>query len=104
MKLSLTVYMMLGITLSVNAAAEKPEPTWIDMDTAAQEVPHFKLIGEYLSRNQSHALQANLLPDGKFLVATYQGGLPGAGWNRRAIVSQVMDPGFWERKRSGMRA
>ena len=92
MKLSLIVYAMIGIPLSVHAAADKSEPIWIDTDTAARDVPHFNLVGEYVSIHEPGALQATLLPEGKFLVATYQGGLPGAGWNQTPIVSQVMVP------------
>jgi len=90
MKLSLIVYVTLGMTLSVQAAAKKPEPVWTDVNKAAQEIPHFNLVGEHVSLNEPRALQANLLPDGKFLVATYQGGLPGAGWDKTAIVSKVL--------------
>jgi len=91
-KLPLIVYVMLAISLSVQAATKKLEPVWTDVKTAARDVPHFTLVGEYVSRSGPCALQANLLPDGKFLVATYKGGLPGAGWDKTAILSQVMAP------------
>ena len=92
MRLSFVFCVALVITLSVHAAEKKPEPVWTDAATAAKEVPNFGLIGEYVSRDKTGALQANLLPDGKFLVAIYQRGLPGAGWDKSEIVSKVMAP------------
>ena len=92
MKLSFVVCVTLVLTLFAHAAEKKPEPVWTDAVTAAREVPNFDLIGEYVSRDKTLALQANLLPGGKFLVATYQGGLPGAGWDKTKIVSKVMAP------------
>ena len=35
---------------------------------------------------------------GKFLVATYQGGLPGAGWDKSKIVSEVLERADFEEK------
>lgn len=90
MKLSFIVYVTLALSLSAQAATKKPEPVWTDVKTAAREIPHFNLVGEYVSRSGPRALQTNLLPDGKFLVATYEGGLPGAGWDKTAIVSKVL--------------
>ncbi|NQZ58547.1 MAG: DUF1080 domain-containing protein, partial [Lentisphaeraceae bacterium] len=51
----------------------------------------FKYQGEY--KKGSIAVQATVLKDGKFLVATYRGGLPGAGWDKTAIKSEVLSEG-----------
>jgi hypothetical protein len=91
-KLALIVCAALGLALTAHAAEKKPVPVWTDVNKAAQEVPHYALVGEYISRGEPGALQANLLPDGKFLVAIYQGGLPGPGWDKATIVSKVMAP------------
>jgi len=92
MKSMFLVGAMFGLALYVHAAGSKTEAIWLDADTAAREVPHFELIGEYLSKDGHRAVQANLIPGDRFLVASYQGGLPGAGWDRTPIVSRVMAP------------
>jgi hypothetical protein len=68
-----------------------PVPFWTDAQTAMQEVADFPMVGEFLAKSGKTALQANQLKDGTFLVATYQKGLPGAGWDGSAIDSRVLD-------------
>ena len=63
---------------------------WTNAKVAEKEVKHFSLIGEYRSLSGKTALQANLLKDDFFLVAIYQKGLPGAGWDHSAVESKKM--------------
>ncbi|MDF7798985.1 DUF1080 domain-containing protein [Pontiellaceae bacterium B1224] len=67
-----------------------PVPVWTDAQTAVQEVTEFPMVGEYVSADEKTALQANLLKDGTFLVAIYQNGLPGDGWDQSAIESKKL--------------
>lgn len=81
----------LGITLC-SFAKRTPTPTWIEVEKAVAEVEHFDLIGEYVSNDGKTAVQANLLKDGQFLVATYPEGLPGKGWNKNDGLKSELLP------------
>lgn len=76
-------------------AADKKAPVtiWTAPETAAAEHPDFLLQGEYVGdlEGKPVGLQAADLDEGKFLVAIYQGGLPGAGWDQSKINSQLLD-------------
>jgi len=65
---------------------------WTDPVVAAKERPDFSLQGEYTGEldGKKTGVQAASLDHGKFLVLTYQGGLPGAGWTGGALKSEVM--------------
>ncbi len=67
-------------------------PLWTDPVKAAAEHPDFLLQGEYEGERagQEVGLQAADINQGQFLVSIYEGGLPGAGWNRTKIESQVV--------------
>jgi hypothetical protein len=82
----------LLITLPVFAAKRAPVPVWTDAAKAAEDVEHFALIGEYVSSGNGLAIQSTLLMDGTFLVAVYQKGLPGEGWDQSEIDSRVLAP------------
>jgi hypothetical protein len=82
----------LLITLPVLAAKRAPAPAWTGEATAAKDVEHYSLIGEYVSKERGTALQANLLHDEKFLVAIYQNGLPGEGWDQSKVDSRLLSP------------
>lgn len=57
---------------------DKDTPTWTDPQTAEDESPAFKFMGEYLKDEQA----VQVVPaEGKFYLSIYQGGLPGAGWD-----------------------
>ena len=86
----------LLITLPALAAKRAPVPVWTNEITAAKEVEHFSLIGEYVSKEKGMAIQANLLKDGTFLVAVYKNGLPREGWDQSKIDSRVLSPGELE--------
>jgi hypothetical protein len=79
----------IGCMLACQAVAStSPGPVWTDPDLAAAENPLSLQVGEYLAAEE--AMQVTLLKDGRFLAATYQGGLPGAGWDGSAIRSEVL--------------
>ncbi|VGO11512.1 hypothetical protein PDESU_00056 [Pontiella desulfatans] len=85
-----TTLLLLLASLSVHAAKPPETPSWTDAATAAKDVEHFDTIGEYVAKDGKTAIQANLLSDGEFLVALYQGGLPGDGWDLSKIDSKKM--------------
>jgi hypothetical protein len=88
-----TISLFIGATALVAIAAKLPPvPVWSDAETAAKEVEHFPMVGEFTSSSGSTAIQANMLKDGDFLVAAYQGGLPGDGWDQSAIKSEKLNP------------
>jgi len=76
------------------AFAEKPDDKkpWTDPVTAAKEHPDFSLQGEYLGEQEGKKIgvQATSLDKGEFLVLTYQGGLPGKGWDLGKLKSEVL--------------
>lgn len=93
MKSLVSTGLILALNLSICFAAKRsPVPVWTNAEFATREVEHFPMVGEYLSNSGSSAIQATLLKDGDFLVATYQNGLPGAGWDQSAIKSDKLNP------------
>ncbi|VGO19295.1 3-keto-disaccharide hydrolase [Pontiella sulfatireligans] len=89
---SLILTLSICSVLMTSAAKPGPTPVYMSEAEAAGVVPNFKLIGEYLAKSGGTAVQANLLKDGDFLVATYQGGLPGDGWDQSPIKSEKLAP------------
>ena len=81
--------LILGIGLSAVAAKLPPVPAYSDVESATKSHADFPMVGEYVSKDGKTAIQANMLPDGTFLVAEYKNGLPGAGWDKSAITSSV---------------
>ncbi len=80
--LSGCIFVFLAISLV--SAADKPVVT-IDMATAKQD-PDFAIQGEYATPEtaaQAKGLQIVALGRGTFRVVIYNGGLPGAGWDRK---------------------
>jgi len=97
MKFPLTTLLcaaLMGAAITSWAANPKksPVPIWTDPETAAAEHPDFLLQGEYVGQQEGKAigLQAADIDEGTFLVATYQGGLPGAGWDQSEIDSKLL--------------
>ena len=81
---------LIGLALSTSCSAAKDSPAYTTVAEAAAALPGFPMVGEYVSNDGKSALQANLLSDGSFLVAQYQKGLPGGGWDKSAIDSSIL--------------
>jgi hypothetical protein len=93
MRINTILYLTICL-ISLNAFAEKKGmQVWTDAETALKEHPGFAIQGEYTAEvnGTKTAVQATVLKDGKFLVSTYKGGLPGAGWDKSKIDSKVLD-------------
>ncbi len=75
--------------------------TWIDPDKAAKDNPDFLLQGEY--KGGKKAVQVAALDKGKFLVLSYQGGLPGAGWDGGPLSSEVLETAAVQEKVKGLK-
>lgn len=67
-------------------------PTWTDAKIAASAHPDFLVQGEYVGKVDGSKLgvQAADLSDGVFHVLTYQGGLPGDGWDGGSLVAEKL--------------
>ncbi len=79
----------LPIATSAFSKDKTPVPTWTDPAAALAEDPSFALQGEYAG--EGTGVQAAAMADGQFLVLTYQGGLPDAGWDESALKSEILD-------------
>ena len=69
--------------LTAAATPKKGGPTWTDPGKAAKENPDFAVQGEY--QKDTTGTQVIALGKGQFQASIYQGGLPGAGWDRSPI-------------------
>ena len=87
------------LIFQANSAAKDKVPTWTDAEVATKEHPGFSLQGEYIK--DEIGVQAAAMKDGQFLVSTYQGGLPGAGWDKSKIKSEVLSTAQLKTKVSG---
>ncbi|MCH2205065.1 MAG: DUF1080 domain-containing protein [Lentisphaerales bacterium] len=87
------------LIFQANSAAKDKVPTWTDAKVATKEHPGFSLQGEYIK--DEIGVQAAAMKDGQFLVSTYQGGLPGAGWDKSKIKSEVLSTAQLKTKVSG---
>jgi hypothetical protein len=94
MKIASIICITVLITLSCNAQKAKAKqkeavknPTWTDAATATKEHTQFKWIGEYKDADGKHFHQVTLLKDGKYLVTSYQTGLPGRGWKKTTAAT-----------------
>ena len=85
----LLIIPIAAIAMTGTCAKLAPVPTYMNAEEAAEGRPGFPLVGEYVSKDGKTAIQANMQPDGRFLVAEYAGGLPGDGWDQSAIVSSL---------------
>ena len=94
MKIKSIAYLLIClISINLTAAKKSKVKAWTDAETAMKEHPGFAVQGEYTGEENGKkvAIQATVLNDGNFLVAKYNGGLPGAGWDKSKIDSKVMD-------------
>lgn len=83
------ISLLIFSVTAVNAEETKGAPIWTDPIKAASENPDFLLQGEYIKSDS--ALQVVALGKGNFHVSHYQGGLPGAGWDKSAIKKTTGD-------------
>lgn len=83
MRPALSIAIFLGSLLAAFAETPEQGPIWVSPDKAAKESADFLVQGEYLKENTAYQVIA--LGKGNFHVSVYQGGLPGAGWDRSAI-------------------
>lgn len=88
MKTSALLCLLLLAGLTAGHAAD-PGQTWTDPEKAATEHPDFLLQGEYLGNGTG--VQVADMNEGRFLVTTYPGGLPGAGWDGANLISEVLE-------------
>lgn len=70
---------VLLLALTCPLAAGGQQPTYPSRKEAAKN-PDFAVQGEY--RGPTRAMQVIALGDGEFEAVIYQGGLPGAGWDK----------------------
>ncbi len=93
-KKSLVVALAVGSLLpGLISAKEKTETsTWTDPKIAASAHPDFLIQGEYQGEADGSkvGVQAADLSEGLFHVLTYQGGLPGDGWDGEALVAEKL--------------
>lgn len=67
------------------------KPTWTDASVATKENAQFKWIGEYKEGDGPLFHQVTSLKDGKYLMTSYQAGLPGRGWDKTKATSKVIN-------------
>ncbi len=73
---SLAMLSLLMMGTPIVTAQPLPDP---ELDVAMKD-PDFLVQGEYAGENR--AMQVIAMGDGEFQLVVYEGGLPGAGWNR----------------------
>ncbi len=104
-KAGISWVLVSALTVTLQAAPAGKPGVWVDPEKAAVEHPDFLLQGEYAGDldGKKAGLQVTDMDQGKFLVAEYQGGLPGAGWDKTKINSVVMDRGALKKKTEGLK-
>ncbi len=93
--LSLLCVALFGPALADAADDKKPAgPLWLDPAIAAEQDADFRQIGEYVTaidhKEARQGVRVAGLGGGQFLVSTYMGGLPGAGWDGSDAAFEVM--------------
>lgn len=71
-------FVLLGLVLTVSLRAAEGAPSYLDTASAG---PDYVAQGEY--KNDWGGSQVIALGEGNFRMVTYQGGLPGSGWNQQ---------------------
>lgn len=77
------------ICYTLNNLLPKGTTTWTTPESATKEHPGFRWIGEYQNKKQKLFHQVTLLKNGKYLVTSYQAGLPGRGWDGTKVLSKI---------------
>lgn len=89
MKTSTILLIALFSGATAFAAPKTTVPVWTDPKKAAAAHHDFKLQGDYTT--DGAGLQAADLGGGMFHVLTYGGGLPGDGWDGKAIEAEKLE-------------
>ncbi len=74
------LFALFASFLSIFWQAASAQPPVYETPEAAQASADFKIQGEYA--NATRAMQVIALGKGEFSIKVYNGGLPGAGWDR----------------------
>ena len=92
-KLAFALLLLAPIAFGVAADPKPQGKIWTDPKKAAAEHPDFLLQGEYVGQKNGAkvGIQAADMDQGRFLVTTYRGGLPGAGWEGGELTSEVLE-------------
>lgn len=90
--LSLFALCLLGATLAQAKPPKVVVPVWTDPKKAAAAHPDFKIQGEYSGEidGKKVGVQVAALDNDEFHVLTYEGGLPGAGWDSSKIKAEKL--------------
>lgn len=82
MKISLSSFsaIFLLVVAGACAAPQSEHPTWTDPTEAVRDDPDFAIQGEY--RSSAMGAQVVALGGGNFDIHIFDGGLPGAGWEK----------------------
>ena len=91
---SLVILTAVACSIQLGAAPKKGAvPVWTDPEKAMAEDPSFSRQGEYAGEKEGRrvGVQVAAMANEQFLVLTYQGGLPNAGWDGGKLVSQVVE-------------
>ena len=89
--MQLMKYLLAALQLLILSAKAEDTPTWTEPKKAAAEDPDFTIQGEYTHGDK--ALQVVALGKGKFHISSYNGGLPGAGWDGGEIKASTATTG-----------
>ncbi len=74
------LFALLASFLLISGQAASAQPPIYETPEAAQASADFKIQGEYASATRG--MQVIALGNGEFAIKVYNGGLPGAGWDR----------------------
>jgi len=97
MKFAPAVLLLFCLT-PLAVAADSKGKTYATPEEAAAN-PDFAVQGEYATKGKG--IQVIALGEGKFTVVTYQGGLPGAGWDGEHKDSAEGDAAFVKKQTDG---
>lgn len=106
---SLTLALIVGCSFTATFLSAAPPkvvvPIWTDPKVAAAANPDFKIQGEYAGETggKKVGVQVAALDNDQFHVLTYQGGLPGAGWDSSDIVAEKLASGPLKTKLEGLK-
>ncbi|NIP92447.1 MAG: DUF1080 domain-containing protein [Akkermansiaceae bacterium] len=89
------------VVLGLAEAAKPGSALWTDPVQAAAEDPDFAVQGEYSGKGMG--VQVAALGKGRFYLSRFNGGLPGAGWDKSAPEAATVDKAGVEEATKGMK-